>query len=56
MNTHIFVTRRARNLSLGTLNRPRRPSRWITAARLACVAIALLWLAALASLAWLIIR
>jgi hypothetical protein len=55
MNTHIFITRRARNLSLGTLNRPRR-SRWITAARLACIAIALIWLAALASLAWLIIR
>jgi hypothetical protein len=56
MNPTPYLTRRARNLSLGTLNRPRRPSRWITAARLACVAIAFLWLAALASLAWLIIR
>jgi hypothetical protein len=55
MNTHIFVTRRARNLPLSSLNRPRR-SRWVIVARLVCVAVALLWLAALASLAWLIIR
>jgi hypothetical protein len=55
MNPTPYLTRRARNLPLGTLNRPRR-SRWVIVARLVCVAVALLWLAALASLTWLIIR
>jgi hypothetical protein len=55
MNPTPYLTRRARNLPLSSLNHPRR-SRWVIVARLACIAIAFLWLAALASLTWLIIR
>jgi hypothetical protein len=56
MNPTPYITRRARGLAPLNRRRARRRSRWITAARLACVAVALLWLAALASLAWLVIR
>ncbi len=50
MNPAPYLTRRARNLPLSALNRRRRPSPWITAARIACVTVALLWVLALASL------
>lgn len=53
MNPAPYLTRRARNLPLSALNRPRRPSRRIAAARLACLALALTWCALLA---WLVIR
>jgi hypothetical protein len=45
-----YLTRRARRVPLSTLNRPRRPSPWITAARVACVTVAVAWLLALAVL------
>jgi uncharacterized protein YfaQ (DUF2300 family) len=48
-----FVTRRARNLPLSSLNRPRRPSRWITAARLTAYGLSV---AIVAALAWLVTR
>jgi hypothetical protein len=50
MNPAPYLTRRARRVPLSTLNRPRRPSRWITAARVACVTVAAAWLLALAAL------
>ncbi len=50
MNTHIFMTRRARNLPLSALNRRRPRSPWITAARVACVTVAVAWVLALAAL------
>jgi hypothetical protein len=55
MQPHIFVTRRARNLPLSALNRPRRRSLRITGPALAVAFLAAFWLAALA-IAWLIIR
>jgi hypothetical protein len=53
MNPAPYLTRRSRNLPLGTLNRPRRPSRWIAAARLAAYGLSV---AIVAALVWLIIR
>jgi hypothetical protein len=51
MNPAPYLTRRARRAPLSTLNRPRRrPSPWITAARVACVTVAAAWLLALAVL------
>jgi|694.fasta_scaffold30353_17 hypothetical protein len=55
MTPHIHLTRRARNLPLSALNRPRRPSRWITAARIAAAVLVLAWLASLAAMAWVLI-
>jgi hypothetical protein len=50
MNPAPYLTRRARNLPLSALNRPRRPSRWIPAARVACVTVAAAWVLALSVL------
>ena len=50
MNPAPYLTRRARRVPLSTLNRRRPRSPWITAARVACVTVAVAWVLALAAL------
>jgi len=55
MTPYPYITRRARNLPLSVLNRPRRASRGVSAARIAAAVLVLAWLASLAAMAWVLI-